>query len=434
MSEFMDRRRFLGAAAATGIAAGLSAQVGRAASDTIVMAIVGTGGRGTDLSRIFAGQPGVEIAYVCDVDKRHVAKAAGEIEKIKGKAPKTVEDFRKILDDNAVTALAVATPNHWHAPVAILGCAAGKHVYVEKPCSYNPEEGELLVAAARKYRRLVQMGNQRRSMPNFIEAIQALRDGVIGRPYLARCWYNNTRGSIGKGKEIPVPDWLNFDLWQGPAPRRPYRSNLVHYNWHWFWHWGNGELGNNGIHPIDVCRWGLGVEFPVRVTSAGGRYQWDDDQQTPDTNVVAFDFPDRKTITWQGLSCNGHGPEPGAEVVFHGDQGTLAISGGGYTGRGNRSTGYTIYDLKNKEVKNVPIKGTDRAHMINFLDAIRSGKPLNSEIAEGHKSTLLCHLGNIAYRTGHTLHCDPKNGHILDDKEAAALWSRQYEKGWEPKV
>ncbi len=425
MSEFMDRRRFLGTAAATGIAAGLAAPAARAASsDTIVMAIVGTGGRGTDLSRIFASQPGVEIAYVCDVDKRRVARAANEVNKIKKKAPKAVEDFRTILDDKSIDALAVATPDHWHAPVAILGCAAGKHVYVEKPCSYNPDEGELLVAAARKHRRLVQMGNQRRSMANFIEAIHALRDGIIGRPYLARCWYNNTRASIGKGKEIPVPEWLNFDLWQGPAPRRPYRSNLVHYNWHWFWHWGSGELGNNGIHPIDVCRWGLGVEFPVRVTSAGGRYQWEDDQQTPDTNVVAFDFPDRKTITWQGLSCNGHVPEPGVEVVFHGDKGTLAVGG----------AGYTAYDLKNKEVKKVPIKGTDRSHMINFLDAIRNGKPLNSEIGEGHKSTLLCHLGNIAYRTGHTLHCDPKNGHILRDPEAAALWSRKYEKGWEPKV
>jgi predicted dehydrogenase len=424
MSEFMDRRHFLGAAAATGIAAGLTPQVGRAASDTIVLAIVGVGGRGTDLSKTFGGEPGVEIAYVCDPDAKRVAKAVDVVGKLKKKAPQGVADFRKVLDDKSVDALVVATPNHWHAPAAILGCSAGKNVYVEKPCSYNPDEGEMLVAAARKHRRLVQMGNQRRSMQNFIEAIQALREGVIGRPYLARCWYNNTRASIGKGKEIQVPEWLNFDLWQGPATRRPYRSNLVHYNWHWFWHWGNGELGNNGIHPIDVCRWGLGVEFPTRVTSAGGRYHWDDDQQTPDTNVVAFDFPDRKTITWQGLSCNGHPPEPGVEVAFHGDKGTLTIGDGGYT----------IHDLRNREAKKVPVKGSARAHMVNFLDAIRHGKPLNSEIEEGHKSTLLCHLGNIAYRTGHTIHCDPKNGHILHDKEAMALWSREYEKGWEPRV
>lgn len=424
MSGFMDRRRFLGAAAATGIAAGLTPQVGRAASDTIVLAIVGVGGRGTDLSKTFGAEPGVEIAYVCDPDSKRVGKAVDVVTKLGKKAPQGVADFRKALDDKSVDAVVVATPNHWHAPAAILGCSAGKHVYVEKPCSYNPEEGELLVAAARKHRRLVQMGNQRRSMQNFIDAVQALRNGVIGRPYLARCWYNNTRASIGKGKEVPVPDWLNFDLWQGPAPRRPYRSNLVHYNWHWFWHWGNGELGNNGIHPIDICRWGLGVEFPTRVTSAGGRYHWDDDQQTPDTNVVAFDFPDRKTITWQGLSCNAHAPEPGVEVAFHGDQGTLTIGDGGYT----------IHDLKNKEAKKVPVKGSARAHMVNFLDAIRHGKPLHSEIAEGHKSTLLCHLGNIAYRTGRTLHCDPKNGHILHDKGAMALWGREYEKGWEPKV
>src|SRR5262249_2593679 len=200
--------------------------------------------------------------------------------------------------------LTVATCNHWHAPATILACAAGKHVYVEKPCSHNPNEGELMVAAARNHKRFVQMGNQRRSWPKIIEAMDQLHKGIIARGYLAQSWYYNRRPSIGHGKEAPIPEGLDYDLWQGPAPRRPFKSNYLHYNWHWFWHWGNGELGNNGIHMIDLCRWGLGVDYPVRVTSAGGRYRYADDQETPDTQVVAFEFEGRKTITWEGLSCN----------------------------------------------------------------------------------------------------------------------------------
>ncbi len=193
----------------------------------------------------------------------------------------------------AVDALVIATCNHWHAPAAILACAAGKHVYVEKPCSHNPREGEMMVAAARKHRRLVQMGNQRRSMPAAIEAIAQLRSGVIGRVYYAQSWYLNTRPSIGAGKSAPVPEGLDYDLWQGPVPRRPFKSNYLHYNWHWFWHWGNGELGNNGVHAVDTCRWGLGVDYPVQATSVGGRFCHEDDQETPDTNVATFRFADR---------------------------------------------------------------------------------------------------------------------------------------------
>jgi predicted dehydrogenase len=386
--------------------------------------VIGTGGRGTGLAKEFQRQPGVEVAYVCDVDRKRADKAASQVANGAAKSPRVEGDLRRVLDDKTVDAVVIATCNHWHAPAAIMACAAGKHVYVEKPCSHNPREGELMVEAARKHKRLVQLGDQRRSFPKVIEAIAELHSGVIGRPYLAQAWYTNSRESIGRGKEAPVPDGLDYDLWQGPAPRRPFHTNYLHYNWHWFWHWGNGELGNNGIHMIDVCRWGLGVEYPLHVTSAGGRYRYDDDQETPDTHLVTFTFEGRKTIQWEGLSCNRWPREQPADVLFHGENGSLAIRGGGYT----------VYDPKGKEVRKVPGPVDEGVHFANFLDAVRRGVALNSEIAEGHKSTLLCHLGNIAHRTGRALRCNPKDGHILDDKEAMTYWSREYEKGWEPKA
>ena len=429
MQTQLDRRHFLGAAAAglslSSLAAAAEKPAEPAANEKLVVGVMGMGGRGTTLAQGFERLPGVEVAYVCDVDRQRVERAAEAVRQIEGHAPKTVGDFRRILDDKAVDILVIAASNHWHAPAAILGCAAGKHVYVEKPCSHNPREGELMVAAARHYNRRVQMGNQRRSRPKLVEAIAELHAGAIGRVYFAKCWYNNTRPSIGRGQEAAVPEWLDYELWQGPAPRRPYRDNLIHYNWHWFWHWGNGELGNNGVHTLDVCRWGLNVDYPTRVVSAGGRYHWQDDQQTPDTHVVAFDFDGGKSITWTGLSCNRHVKEIGnAEASFHGEKGTMVLGG----------DGYTIYDPKDVEVKKVRGDGGEAHHLANFIDGIRSGASLNAEIEGGHKSTLLCHLGNIAHRTGRALNCDPKTGRILNDAQAMELWSREYEKGWEPKV
>lgn len=421
MSRPIHRRHFLGTAAA--LAAGATLQAAWPANDKIVLAMVGTGGRGTDLSKMLAKVSNVEIAYTCDADQKRADTASEEVAKLTSKAPRAVQDFRKVLDDKAVDAIVVATPNHWHAPAAILGCAAGKHVYVEKPCSYNPREGELLVEAARKNDRRVQMGNQRRSWPNVMEAIEEVRGGAIGRAYFAQAWYVNNRGSIGKGVSAPVPMGLDYDLWQGPAPRRPFKSNYLHYNWHWFWHWGNGELGNNGIHMIDLCRWGLGVDYPVQVTSIGGRYRWSDDQETPDLNIVSYTFGDRKMITWEGRSCNRMPDDKQPDVLFQGEKGSLALFGGNYT----------VYDAKGKEIRKKAGQGSELVHMTNFLDAVRGKTKLNSEIEEGHKSTLLCHLGNIAYRTGRELHCDPKTGRIIDDQAAMAFWSREYEKGWEPK-
>jgi predicted dehydrogenase len=434
----MNRRQFL---QQTGVAVGASlcgASVATRGAErpgnTVVVGVMGTSrnsiggdGRGTELAVGLASLPGVDVAYICDVDERNVPKA---IESVVGKgkqarAPKGVRDFRRILDDKEVDALVIATPDHWHAPAAILGCITGKHVYVEKPCCHNPHEGELLVMAARKYKRLVQHGTQRRSWPSMREAVERVRQGDIGRVLFAKGWYYGPRPSIGKGKPVPVPAWLDYSLWQGPAPERPYQDNVVHYNWHWFWHWGTGELGNNGVHSLDVCRWGMGVDYPIRVTSSGGKYRYpDDDQETPDTNVASFDFG-QSTIMWEQRSWADRTPlDPKYEIAFYGEKGLLTIEG----------SSYAIHDPKGKEVHRSSGTGGNQTHLENFVNAIRGGEPLRAEIEEGFKSTLLCHLGNIAYRTGRTVQFDGQARRIVGDRIAEKLWIREYRREWQPKI
>ena len=399
---------------------------GQAANDKVVIGVMGVNGRGKALAAGMASQPNAEVGYICDVDERAAASAAKVVEsKQQGKAPKTVTDFRRILDDPSIDVLVCAAPNHWHAPATILGCAAGKHVYVEKPCSHTAHEGELAVEASRRHNRVVQVGTQRRTWPAIAKGIRAVHEGLIGETLYARCWYNNRRGPIGKGQRVAVPAWLDWELWQGPATRQPYQDNVVHYNWHWFWHWGNGELGNNGIHGIDVARWGLDVKYPTRVSATGGRYRFDDDQQTPDTMMVSMDFPEGKTITWEGLSWSPLGPHDEMfGISLHGTEGSLVI----------RGSGYTHFSMRNEELKAESGAAGDASHLADFLDAIRTGRHPNADIEKSHRSTLLCHLGNIAYRTSSVLHTDPTNGHILDHPEAEAMWSKEYASGWEPKV
>lgn len=434
MPQSCTRRQFLESSLVAG-AASLAAGVSVTAADdpprTVTVGIMGLS-RGASLMATFAAQPGVVVKYLCDVDEERANRAAARLQAEKGHPAEPISDFRRILDDPQVDALVCAAPNHWHAPASILALHAGKHVYVEKPCSHNPWEGEMLVAAARKASKAVQMGTQRRSGATYQQAISMLRDGVIGRVYLARSWYNNLRPAVTLGPPADPPPHFDWNLWQGPAPRRPYRDYLIngqptsHYNWHWFWHWGNGELGNNGVHALDICRWGLGADYPIRVTSSGGRYRYEDDQETPDTHTVAFEFEGRKQAVWEGLSCNKHKVDSGF-VSFYGDNGVLAIDGSG---------NFQVFDVNDRVVEEVKGRLDDGDHVRNFLTAIREGTPLalNAEILEGHRSTLLCHLGNIAHRVGRTLHCDPANGHIQGDEEAMALWKREYEPGWEPTV
>ena len=411
------------------------------ANDRIHVAIIGLNGRGGSMAATFAHQNNLEINTVCDVDSRTIPKVIKTVVNAgQATAPQGEGDCRKVLQDKNIDAIYIATPDHWHAPLTIMGCQAGKHVYVEKPLSHNPHEGELAVAAARKYNRVVQMGAQRRSAPVLTEGIEQLHNGIIGRVYLAKTWYTNVRKTtfLTPGE---VPSWLDYDLWQGPAPRMPYKDGLIHYNWHWFWHWGTGEALNNGTHEVDVARWGLSVDYPIRVTSVGGRYQFKDDWETPDTQVITMDYPGKVSLIWENRSCNGRKVE-GLDrgIIFYGEKGSLDTGG----------DHYTVYDLDGKMIKEVKsvIKedavqgrntasvslGMDSLHVANFLDAIRNNTRPSCDVETGYKSVVAMQLGNIAWRVGRDLHLNPDNAHILNDPEAQKLWKRTYQPGWEPKV
>ncbi len=407
-------------------------------ADIIYIAVIGCNSRGASMAATIARQQGVIVKYICDVDDIALKKGIKAVWDVTGIEPKGIRDFREILDDKDLDAVYIATPDHWHAPAAILSCKAGKHVYVEKPVSHNPREGELLTEAAEKYKRIVQVGTQRRSWPVLAQGMQELKNGVIGKVYMAKAWYANTRGPIGIGKVVPVPSNLDYELWQGPAPRRPYKNNLIHYNWHWFWNWGTGEALNNGTHDIDLIRWGLGLDYPSKVSSSGGRFHYKDDWETPDTQVITYEAPGA-VIVWEGRSCNGsYNDNRPRGVIFHGENGSL------HTG----DNSYTIYDNKNKLVKDIkseiviteglsttsPGEALDAVHVADFMYNIRNNRQPFADALNGHKSTLWMQLGNIAQRVGHTINIDPLNGHIIADKEAMKLWTRVYEKGWEPVV
>jgi predicted dehydrogenase len=346
-------------------------------------------------------------------------------------------DIRKLLEDKDIDALAIATPDHWHTPMAIMAMQAGVDVYLEKPCCHNPQEGEWLKKVQLDTGRVLQIGNQQRSGPTSIQAVKDIRDGIIGEPYYGKAWYANTRGSIGQGKRTSVPEWLDWELWQGPAPRKQFKDNWVHYNWHWFWHWGTGEINNNGLHEMDICRWALGVGLPEKVTSSGGRFHFDDDWEFYDTQVASFEFPGGKMLTWEGRSCNGNPfKDRGRGSMIHGTDGTILM---------DRNV-YELYDRDNNLVKMVKersrsattntlgIGGLDVLHMKNFANAIRQGDSLNSPVDEAHISTLLCHLGNMAQKYNSTLEIDTDTGRVTNHPESMELWGREYENGWKPTV
>ncbi len=409
------------------------------ANDRINVSMMGVNGRGNGLAQNFAIQSNCDVIHVCDVDSRAITKCLKHLKDKQSFTPKSFEDFRRSLENKDVDLMVIAAPDHWHAPASLMAMQAGKHVYVEKPCSHNPKEGELLIEAAQRYGKVIQMGNQRRSWPNVVEGIKALKNGVIGRVYYGKGWYSNNRKSIGVGNRTAVPDWLNWNLWQGPAPRKEYKDNIVHYNWHWFWHWGTGEALNNGTHMIDLLRWGMGVDYPIRVSSNGGRYRYNDDWETPDTQIISLDFPEKVSMSWEGRSCNGkHEEGSSVGVMFYGETGSMLMNGG---------NDYTIFDLDNNIVKEVkgtgdidpmntvnPAQNLDVLHIRNMFNAIKNGGVLNADIDSGHKSTLLVQLGNIAQRVGKSLDIDPTNGHIINNPEANKFWNRSYEKGWEMKL
>ena len=407
------------------------------ANDRINLAVIGLRGRGKALVSAAGAQENTTMKAICDVDSRESDITGKLVEERFGKKPKFYTDIRKLLEDKNIDAIMIAAPDHWHAPMSLMGLQADKHVYVEKPCSHNPGEGELLVEAQKKYGKVVQMGNQQRSAPISIQAMKDIKEGMIGDVYYGKAWYASNRSSIGIGKAIDVPSWLDWELWQGPAPRMNYKDNYVHYNWHWFTNWGTGEICNNGTHEIDVCRWALGVDYPKSVTSSGGRYHYKDDWEFYDTQVANFEFEGGKMISWEGRSCNGfkhYGRGRGSSI--HGTKGTIMLDRNRYIAYDK--DGKVIKEMEEKEKSaTLDTRGEgilDVLHVKNFISAIKTGEAQNSPIQEGHISTLMCHLGNISQKVGRKLDLDISNGHILNDEEAMQHWGREYESGWDMKV
>src|SRR5579864_4547619 len=442
MTSRVSRREFLDtfAVGAAGLAVGSTAKSYSqilGSNDRLNFAVIGLNGRGyAHLSSLKANKNAARISHVCDVDTNILNKFAAATQQEMGEAPVAEKDFRKILERKDVDAITIATPDHWHTPMAIAGLQAGKHVYVEKPCSHNPAEGVMLVEAQRKYGKLVQMGTQQRSSPHTIEIVEKIHAGAIGRPYFAKAWYVNERKSIGAGKGAPVPPQLDWDLWQGPAPRRPYQDNVHPYNWHWFRVYGTGETLNNGTHEVDVCRWALGVDYPGRVASSGGRYHFKDDWEFYDTLVTSFEY-ENKMISWEGKSCQGmklYGRDRGATIM--GTTGSVLVD----------RDGYEIYDLKGKKTSetksgiktmSADLIGRDSmtdAHFANFIAGIRKGEKLNAPIAVGNVTVTMLQLSNVAWELNRELQVNTSNGQIEGDPDAMKMWAREYEKGWAPKV
>jgi predicted dehydrogenase len=412
----INRRNFLrtcGTATAGTLLARTAAGAAEKPSERVRLAVMGVRGRGRELARGFAHCPDAEVVALTDPDENVIPNALKGLREFQKSEPKVEKDVRRVLEDPTITALVVAAPDHWHALATVWACQAGKHVYCEKPASHNVVEGRRMVEAARKYNRVVQIGTQRRSSPYFQSAAEFIRAGKLGKVPFAKTWIGGARASIGHKADGPVPAGVDYDLWTGPAALGAFNPNRFHYEWHWHWNYGTGEIGNNGIHGLDVLRWLLNLDAPTRVTSAGGKFFYDDDRQTPDTQTAAFDFPGT-TLVWEHRIW---APKPtegeSFGITFYGEKGTLAID----------SKGWRVTD--GAEASDTG-RLTDGPHLQNFLDCVRSGGRPNADVEEGHKSTRLCHLGNIAFRTGGTIVFDAATETIKDDPEANKLLRRGY--------
>jgi len=409
------------------------------ANDRLNVAVIGCMRRAEALRGSFGDlKDHLQIKAVCDVNRERREKYAASLQEVMGYVPKHVNDFRELLPDPELDAVFVLIPDHWHAPAAYLALEAGKHVYVEKPLTHNPREGELFLEFQKKYDRVVFMGTQQRSQETARKIVAEMHDGLIGDIYHVLAHYTNTRGSIGNGKVVPVPDGFDWELFQGPAPRQPYMDILYDYNWHWFWNWGTGETGNNATHEFDVARWILQVQNPQDVYCNAGKYYYvDDDWTMYDTMDVTFKYPGGQSIRWDGRSRTGfsaYGEDRGN--VAYGSKGSITIS----------RNGFKVYDLSNKLIREEK-EATESVttglggggdistkHIFNFLETVRGRSKPNSVLTEAVMSSHLNHLANIASRTGKMLRVDPQNGHILDKKIMKEFWAREYEPGWEPKL
>ena len=424
----MNRRHFLmGTAAAAGAFSGSALA---SPNDTVRIACVGVRGQGNSHLEEYGKMHNVEIAAICDIDESVLNKRLKQVEDKSGKRPASYTDIRKLLEDKSIDAISIATPNHNHTLQTIWACQAGKDVYVEKPCSHDVFESKQIVAAARKYNKLVQHGTNSRSGPALRESVDKIREGLIGDVYMARGLCFKWRDTIGRTAPSPVPDGVHYDLWQGPAPKHEFTKNRFHYNWHWFWDYGNGDLGNQGIHEVDICRWGLGVKHPYKISAMGGHYMFDDDQETPNTLTATFEFNEggkKKLMVfevrhWMSNHESGIGGadgKPGNTVgnLFYGSKGYMSIDGYGQ---------YKTYLGKDQQAG--PAGNEDGNNWANFIAALRSRKQsdLNAEIEEGALSCNLVHLANMSYRLGRTLTWDSETLTCVGDAEANAMLKRKY--------
>jgi len=437
MSKTPNRRHFIKTASVAALGAASVARASTSPNEKIIVGIIGTGGRGSGLADTMARHPDAEVAFVCDVDQDRARACAARVEKAGGKAPRIESDLRKVLDHKDVDAVVVATPDHWHAPATILACAAGKHVYVEKPCSHNIREGRLMLEAARKHNKVVQVGTQARNTVHVQKAMELLKSGAIGEVLMAKAWDTQRRKDIGKGSPGAAPANLDYDLWVGPAPMVPYQSNLLHYNWHWRYAFGTGDMGNDGAHEMDLALWGLGVEtHPSTVSAIGGKLFFDDDQEFPDSQTAVFDFPatgpngKRKQMIFElriWTPYDQEGYDNGN--AFYGTKGMLLLG---------KNESYRLYGEGNKLIEEVKLSeatpasgpsGTTAAQQRDFLDCIRSGARPKADIEIGHRAATACHLANIASRLNRTLQFDPEKEQIIGDDEANALVGRTYREG-----
>ena len=405
----------------------------KGANDRINAAVLGVNGRGKSHIKSFMAQDNVQVTILCDPDMNVLKKRQDDFKKEYNKDVALEQDLRRVMDDKDIDVVSIASPNHWHALSVIWACQAGKDVYVEKPGSHNIWEGRKMVEAAQKYDRVVQHGVQLRSSPAVNEAINLMRDGYIGRVYMARGLVFRWRPSIGNKGFEPVPDGLDYDLWTGPAPKRPFTRNLVHYNWHWHWDYGNGDVGNQGIHETDLCMWGLDVGFPTQITSMGGKYLWDDAKEVPEVLTSIYNYPEEGKIIQFEVRPWATNTEEGVTVgnIFYGEKGILVVDGYNkyktYLGR-DREPG------KSGDDGGVVATGIDRGaggttgHFANFIDAVRKRDRslLNGPVETAHLSSGLAHLGNIAYRLNRVLTFDPDAERFVNDQDADKMLSRNY--------
>jgi predicted dehydrogenase len=437
----MNRREFLRRAVAAGAAvsaAGVSFNV-RGANDRVVLGVMGVGGRGDFLAQEFAARADVEVRYFADPDSRRFKSSVGNIERITGKSPQCMQDFRRMLDDTEVNAIVVATPDHWHALGTILACQAGKDVYVEKPTSHSIWESRKMIEAARKYNRVVQVGTQNRSAENCQQALEYIRSGTLGDIHFVRVLNSKPRETIGNKPDRDAPQGVDYEMWLGPAPMRRFNENHFHYAWHWFWAYSGGDIINDGVHQIDIARWVIDKTYPKTVTSAGGIWFFQDDQETPDTQTVNWDFDGVTMVFEQTLwtpytqktpletrDTDGlpNWPFNGTRVEVYGTKQMMFL--------GRHGDGWQAFDADGKSVAEHPGRFTPSnvAHTGNFIDCIRSRALPNADIEKVHYSTLLCHYGNIAYRVRRVVHVDPATEGFVNDDDANALVKRTYRVPW----